>query len=153
MTEEWRPAPGYESHYAVSSLGRVKRTAKGRGTRCGILKQCPYRNGHLFVVLSVGGKVKTVAVHRLVGEAFIGPLLPGLETRHMDGDPTNNAVSNLVYGTHLENVRDMRRHGTNHNANKTHCPQGHEYSPANTLIGSDGLRRCRTCRRERQRRH
>lgn len=35
------------------------------------------------------------------------------------------------------------------NARKTHCPQDHEYTPENTLIGKDGKRRCRTCRRTR----
>ena len=35
------------------------------------------------------------------------------------------------------------------NARKTHCPQKHEYTPENTLIGKDGKRRCRTCRRTR----
>lgn len=39
------------------------------------------------------------------------------------------------------------------NAAKTHCPQGHEYTPENTIIdlsvgGKKGSRRCRTCRRE-----
>lgn len=28
---------------------------------------------------------------------------------------------------------------------KTHCPQGHEYTEANTILRSDGKRRCRTC--------
>lgn len=37
----------------------------------------------------------------------------------------------------------------NHAArNKTHCPQGHPYDEVNTLVGSDGKRRCRTCRRK-----
>lgn len=40
-----------------------------------------------------------------------------------------------------------------HNAVKTHCPKGHEYTPENTIIdrstgGENGGRRCRTCRRE-----
>lgn len=34
------------------------------------------------------------------------------------------------------------------NAQKTHCPQGHEYTPENTRV-ADGSRVCRTCDRER----
>lgn len=148
--EEWRPAPRFENHYAVSSLGRVKRTAVGRGTSRipGLLKPARYRSGHLFVVFSVGGIEKPVAVHRLVGEAFLGPLPPGLETRHLDGNKDNNTPSNLSYGTHSENMRDTVIHGTNHNKNKTHCPQDHEYTPVNTYVFPDGRRRCRTCHRE-----
>ena len=28
---------------------------------------------------------------------------------------------------------------------RTHCPQDHPYDAANTIINSDGKRRCRTC--------
>lgn len=34
---------------------------------------------------------------------------------------------------------------------KTHCPQGHEYSTANTLVRSNGHRSCRACNRDRAR--
>jgi hypothetical protein len=34
---------------------------------------------------------------------------------------------------------------------KTHCPEGHSYSDANTFINSRGARCCRTCRRIRGR--
>lgn len=33
---------------------------------------------------------------------------------------------------------------------KTHCPQGHEYTPENTYIRPDGTQRCRTCHRQRE---
>jgi hypothetical protein len=34
---------------------------------------------------------------------------------------------------------------------KTHCPQGHEYSAENTHTSPQGWRRCRTCQREKMR--
>lgn len=37
------------------------------------------------------------------------------------------------------------------NAEKTHCPRNHEYTTENTLVGADGKRRCRTCRRDKNR--
>jgi hypothetical protein len=40
---------------------------------------------------------------------------------------------------------------TNANARKTHCKRGHEFTEVNTYI-VDGMRRCRTCDRDRKRR-
>lgn len=33
------------------------------------------------------------------------------------------------------------------NGRKTHCKRNHEFTPSNTLIRSDGSRKCRTCKR------
>lgn len=41
---------------------------------------------------------------------------------------------------------------TRENADKTHCPQGHEYTEENTYRDRTGWRECRTCRNEIQRR-
>lgn len=38
--------------------------------------------------------------------------------------------------------------GTSQRTPPTHCPKNHQYTPENTLIGKDGKRRCRTCRRD-----
>lgn len=35
-----------------------------------------------------------------------------METRHLDGDKTNNHVLNLAWGTVKENSDDRQRHGT-----------------------------------------
>jgi hypothetical protein len=32
---------------------------------------------------------------------------------------------------------------------RTHCPQGHEYTPENTYVSARGWRYCRACNRER----
>jgi hypothetical protein len=54
----------------------------------------------------------TCAVHTLVLNAFVGPRPAGHECRHLDGDPANNALTNLAWGTHAENYRDKVRHGS-----------------------------------------
>lgn len=150
MDEEWRPVVGYESLYAVSNLGRVKRTGKARGTRLGVLKPGKHPKGYLFVGLTANSRKRVREVHRLVGEAFIGPLPPGLQTRHLDGNPANNAVTNLAYGTQSENMQDSIRHGTHPMARKTHCLRGHEYTPENTKPARGG-RACRECHRIKER--
>ncbi|MFD5577280.1 HNH endonuclease signature motif containing protein [Streptomyces pseudogriseolus] len=35
-------------------------------------------------------------------------------------------------------------------ARKTHCKQGHEFTPENTYLRGDGSRKCRVCHRQRQ---
>ena len=76
------------------------------------LKGCPQKKGHLRVSLFRDGKQHGRLVHQLVLIAFVGPCPPGMECLHGDGDPTNNRLSNLKWGTHAENHADSVRHGT-----------------------------------------
>jgi hypothetical protein len=46
-------------------------------------------------------------VYHLVLEAFVGPRPPGTEAMHLDGDRASNALSNLRWGTHSENTRQI----------------------------------------------
>lgn len=104
QTEAWKAIPGYES-YAVSDQGRVMRIARGNGTRPGhILK--PQRNGYGYrhVGLYREGSCKTITIHTLVMLAFVGPRPEGMEVNHIDGDKTNNRLSNLEYVTPQENI-------------------------------------------------
>jgi hypothetical protein len=144
--ESWRSVPGYEMTYLVSSHGRVKSIPRPR-TRGGLLAIKVGKRGYPAVALVQDGKQTTQEVHRLVAWAFIGPALDGMEVRHIDGNPLNPHRANLIYGTKSENVRDKRGHGTDHNVNKTHCPQGHPYEGDNILRipSRPDARYCRTC--------
>ena len=73
------------------------------------LKPYPQSKGHC--VVSIGRK-NTRFVHRLILEAFVGPCPEGMECRHLDGDPGNNRLENLAWGTPEENHADSVRHGT-----------------------------------------
>ena len=63
-------------------------------------------------------------------------------------------VRNCVRPSHLEQVTGrenvLRSHGPAAiNARKTHCHKGHEFTPENTYVWSNGSRThrmCRTCR-------
>lgn len=142
--EVWRPVPGYEGHYEVSDLGRI-RSLKTAARR--IRKLMATADGHLRVSLTLDGQ-RMQLVHALVLAAFVGPRPEGADIRHRDGDGHHNALSNLTYGTRSENELDKVAHGTHHWANKTHCPHGHPYSPENTRV-SNGRRNCRECNRQR----
>jgi hypothetical protein len=68
---------------------------------------------YLNVALCRDGNQKTTQVHLIVMRAFVGLCPPGLETRHLDGNPANNSwPENLVYGTRAENLEDKFSHGT-----------------------------------------
>lgn len=104
-TEIWKPVVGYEAFYAVSSLGRVKRIAGGKGiVKNKILKNRPAK-GYARVSLCVNGKAKDKDVHTLVAHAFIGPRPSGYEINHIDRDPGNPRAANLEYVTPLQNMR------------------------------------------------
>ena len=106
--EEWRSLPGFAG-YEVSNLGRVL-SRKGKAPR--ILVQIRMPIGYLYVNMRDGdGYAAPRYVHRLVLLAFCGRPQPEQQCRHLDGSRTNNRLSNLRWGTSLENADDRRRHG------------------------------------------
>lgn len=58
------------------------------------------------------GGITQRRVHRLVLEAFVGPCPPGMEACHNDGNPANNALTNLRWDTRQANAADRSLHGT-----------------------------------------
>jgi HNH endonuclease/NUMOD4 motif len=145
VSEEWRAIPGYPN-YLVSDLGNI-RSMPRQGSRGGVLALFPNKYGYPFVSLHSDGVQKSRAVHQLVLAAFLGPMPEGMEIRHLDGNPANNRLGNLAYGTHAENNRDIVDHGRNANKNKTHCHRGHEFDEENLYRNPAGSRVCRECRR------
>jgi hypothetical protein len=67
-----------------------------------------------------------------------------MECLHGDGDPTNNNLSNLRWGTSIENEEDKLRHGTRGRDRQTHCPRGHLLVEPN-LVRSATSKVCRSC--------
>lgn len=69
--------------------------------------------------------------------------------RHLNGNPYDNRLENLAWGTPSENMLDKVRHGTHHNAIKTHCPRQHQLIEPNLVLSHlrQGKRRCLACDR------
>jgi hypothetical protein len=59
------------------------------------------------VTLVKDGTSKTVPVHQLVAEAFLGPCPKGKVVCHGPGGPEDNSASNLFYGDPSENHPDL----------------------------------------------
>lgn len=148
--ENWVPIAGYERYYEVSDAGQVRSLdrldAQDNMIRGRILRPDVRPSGHLRVTLCRNSRTRRFWVHRLVLNAFVGPISPGLEACHNDGNPKNNRVANLRWDTKSANARDRRKHGTDARLRITHCPRGHEYTEGNIYFHSErGWRRCRTC--------
>lgn len=108
-TIEYRGIPGVPGYFAGSDgsiwsacytgcHGNFKKTLSRRVSRI-------HPSGHLM--LKIYGK--TMAVHRLILLAFVGPCPAGMEACHNDGNPGNNAVENLRWDTRSANVFDSYR--------------------------------------------
>lgn len=118
MQELWQDIPGREGHYQASTLGRIrsldrfvpgvngsKRLIKGRVLRPGRYDKC----GHVSVVLGRGENGKPV--HQLVAATFLGECPLNQEVLHINGDPADNRLENLRYGTRTDNILDVYRQG------------------------------------------
>lgn len=119
--ERWLPIPGYQGYYSISDHGKVRsefRIIRRRdGTDCPVrerlMKTGVDSHGYLQCTLRTPEmRYRTHAVHRLVALAFLGPRPEGMEVCHQDGNRANPRLDNLRYDTHVANVGDKKRHGT-----------------------------------------
>ncbi len=96
------------------------------------------------------GNFRGRGAHRVAYELVIGPIPEGHTLDHLC------RVRHCVRPDHLEPLtlgeNVLRGEGWSAlNARKTHCPQGHAYTPENTLLYRDH-RYCRACRLDFQQR-
>lgn len=84
----------------VSDLGRVRRISTGQ-----ILASYRRPNGYVQITLWDRGIRRTKYVQKMVWEAFNGPLGPLQRVAHMNGDRTDNRLSNLFLESHSDSMK------------------------------------------------
>ena len=97
-------------------------------------------------------KGKKGSQYRLIWEHLNGPVPEGLELDHLCNNGAGGCVNpfHLKACTHREN---MLREGSQSfmaaRVRQTHCVNGHEFTPENTVPHTKGKgRRCKTCKRD-----
>lgn len=114
--ELWKTIPNLGGYYKISTYGNVKAKERSYINTFGTNRTkviVPARmlklsldNGYKRVELTIQSPQKTMraSVHRLVAQAFIHNPENKPHVNHIDGNRSNNHVSNLEWCTPLENV-------------------------------------------------
>ena len=115
----WKDVEGFEGLYRVSNEGVLISTPQ-LGVKGRVKKRSKMSNGYEKYYLYKNGKETQMSVHRLLAKHFI----PNPENKpyinHIDGNPLNNALDNLEWVTHSENVQHAVRTGLFNNKGENH---------------------------------
>lgn len=119
--EIWVPVNGFESHYLISSEGRLKALARTiphnrfKGVMVNriehimkpkVMNTTGYANYQLRTTDKNGVVTSRIStVHRFVAEHFIENPYNKPQVNHKNGDKLDNKVSNLEWATRNENAR------------------------------------------------
>ncbi len=115
--EQWRDVilDGKPYNYEVSNLGRLR----GKNSQRVKVPQVSKRHDYHFYTIYDPYKnaldrnpVTSVRASRLIAEAFLGPRPPGMQVHHINGDTTDDRVTNLAYVTQEFNVKHSYATGT-----------------------------------------
>lgn len=126
MDEQWKDIPGFEGRYQVSDLGRVRSLdrqvwmpARHRANGKIYPEGFRFQAGRVLSPgVNAGGYLRVVvegtqpSVHVLVLTVFECARPEGMCAAHNDGNPANNALSNLRWTTPSDNNLDKHDHGT-----------------------------------------
>lgn len=100
--EIWKSISGFEGRYEASTYGNIRRVYR-RSPQ--VMRPSTAHHGYQRITLnSHRPDQKYCFVHRLVYEAFIGPIQNGLQMNHKNGNTMDNRLENLEAVTQSENM-------------------------------------------------
>lgn len=102
VDEKWEPIKDFEN-YKISNMGRVVSLK----TNTVLIQNLNGRGYYRFMVWK-NNKNTGIDTHVLVTNYFLGDKPTGYQINHIDGDKSNNKVSNLEYITPSENMQHAR---------------------------------------------
>lgn len=111
MSEIWKEISGYEGYFEVSNLGNFRSKDRIIKYKQDGLRKYPgkslkvelMQDGYCRIVLMKESKRRRYMCHRLVAETFIPNPDNKPFVNHIDGNKSNNCVSNLEWCTQSEN--------------------------------------------------
>lgn len=97
--EKWKKV---NEKYEISTTGKLRRESK-------MIKGAIKSHGYYEYSMCINNKRVYALAHRLVASAFLNQVDGKNEINHIDCNPLNNAVENLEWVTHSENIRHSRK--------------------------------------------
>jgi hypothetical protein len=94
--------------------------ANYRAVKTGLLKH------YVVVRLCKNGEYRCLSIHRLLWEAFVGPIFGRLEINHKNLNRSDNRLENLELVTHRDNI--LHAHEI-YNEERQHLPKGQRRGP------------------------
>jgi hypothetical protein len=142
MSARTEPAEGDNQSISARSDRRYDVDENG----CWLWRGGRFENG--YAQIRYDGKTRRA--HRVIYEVLVGPIQAGLVLDHLCRVRHCVNPDHLEVVTERENIyRGLGLAGIN--AAKTHCVNGHEFSPENTYYSPNAHRRsCRICSRDAQ---
>jgi hypothetical protein len=99
--EQWKQIEEFD--YSISTLGNVRNDMRNK-------PRAPFNNhDYMRVQIFNDGKQHKFYIHRLVAIAFIPNPNNKSDVDHIDGNKSNNNVSNLRWATHSENLINISK--------------------------------------------
>lgn len=89
----------YKEKYSIDEYGNLRNDITNK-----LLTKYKNKSGYFRYDISINGKRKVVHPHRAVAELFIPNTNNLPQVNHIDGNKTNNYISNLEWVTNRENI-------------------------------------------------